>query len=405
MLESINIGLTGLIGYSKDLSVIGNNAANLNTPGFKSQQLNFADLFYQSQMSFSHDGNTRFDIGAGLSTGSTRRNFKQGEMRQTGGEQDVAIEGNGFFVVRRDGQTFYTRAGQFSFDEQGYLVSASQRARVAAFSGGALRDININGLRTQAGRPTTRINFSGVLNTNDASTSPHTVGSITAFDAAGGQHTLSVRFTNNTAVTPGSWNVEVRDQRNTVLTTGEIRFDGAGTPSAGFNSLVFNWTPPGVNSSSVELFFGDPGSTTAARSLSAASSSLVFDSQDGRAVGGVTRASFDAQGFLVLTYSNTETLKVDRLALASFQFVQGLEPLEGNLFAQTQDTPGDRTLGVAGEGVFGKVASGSIEISNVDLAQEFSSLIISQRGYQASSQVIGAANEMIQQLFDMKSRR
>src|SRR6478609_6440934 len=116
MLDSIYVGLTGLIGYSKDLTVIGNNAANLNTPGFKSQQLLFTDLFYQSKLLENNDGGTRLDIGTGLDTGATRRNFKPGELRQTGGDQDVAIDGTGFFVLRRDGQTFLTRAGQFSFD-------------------------------------------------------------------------------------------------------------------------------------------------------------------------------------------------------------------------------------------------------------------------------------------------
>ena len=113
MLDSIYVGLTGLIGYSKDLTIIGNNAANLNTPGYKSQQLLFTDLFYQSQLLGDNASGTRLDIGAGLNTGATRRNFKPGELRQTGGEQDVAMDGNGFFVVRRDGQTFFTRAGQF----------------------------------------------------------------------------------------------------------------------------------------------------------------------------------------------------------------------------------------------------------------------------------------------------
>lgn len=405
MLESIYIGLTGLTGYSKDLSVIGNNAANLNTPGFKSQQLSFTDLFYASQTGAGGDGQARFDIGAGMDTGATRRNFKQGELRETGGEQDAAIQGNGFFVLRRDGQTFYTRAGQFSFDEEGFLVSATQKARVAAYAAGTLRDIDLAGRRTQPGQATRRIAFSGVLNTNDAAGTPHTVSGIQAFDAAGGVHTLRASFTNDTAVTPGSWRVTLQDENGATLASGEIRFDGAGTPSAGFNTLSFQWQPNGVTASTVELHFGDPGAVTGARSLSASASDLRMASQDGRAIGSLTRASFDEQGFLVLSYSNGQTVKSDRLALAAFQNLQALAPREGNLFVHTATTPGDLSQGVAGEGVFGSIVAGRIEISNVDLAQEFSDLIISQRGYQASSQVIGAANEMIQQLFDMKTRR
>jgi flagellar hook protein FlgE len=401
MLDAIYIGLTGLTGYSKDLTIIGNNAANLNTPGFKSQQLLFTDLFYQAKLAADNGGSTRLDIGAGLNTPATRRNFKPGELRQTGGDQDVAIEGNGFFVLRRDGQTFLTRDGQFSFDEQGFFVSSVQNARVAALVGGDLHDININDLRTVAGRATSRIEFAGTLNTNDAATAPHTVGSIPVFDSAGGSHTFAVKFTNNGNVTPSSWLVEVTDERNTVLQSGEIRFGSDGTPAAGFNSIVVA-SPSGASGSQINLFFGDPGSTTGARSLSAAASDLRLATQDGLAAGSLTRATFDIDGALALTYSNGLNTKGDRLAIATVRGEQSLEPREGNLFVAPDDD--GMALGTANTGPFGKVQAGRVEISNVDLAQEFSDLIISQRGYQASSQVISAANEMIQQLFEIKQR-
>src|SRR3982750_2059508 len=112
MLDSIYIGLTGLTGYSKDLSVIGNNVANINTVGFKGQQTLFADLFYRSQFGDLNDrgGENTLELGSGLGTAGTRRIFKQGELRQSGNDTDVAIDGNGFFVLRRESQTFYTRA-------------------------------------------------------------------------------------------------------------------------------------------------------------------------------------------------------------------------------------------------------------------------------------------------------
>jgi len=121
------------------------------------------------------------------------------------------------------------------------------------------------------------------------------------------------------------------------------------------------------------------------------------------ALGSLTKASFDASGQLVATYSNGQTVKLDRLALASFNFLQGLRPLEGSLFAAGVDEA--PTFGHAGEAAFGSVSADQVELANVDLAQEFSDLIVTQRGYQASSQVITTANEMIQQLYDMKARR
>src|SRR5262245_10288772 len=210
MIDSINIGLTGLLAFSKDLTVIGDNVANVNTPGFKGSKLLFAELFSQAQLG---DGATRgstLELGAGVGTLGTQRSFQQGELRATGNGLDAAIDGNGLFVVRKDDETFYTRAGQFSFDADGFLVDATG-ARVQALQNGVLKDIRLDGLRTSAGNPTSRINFTGILNNNDAPSAPHTVANVAVIDSAGGSQTISVRFTNNRAVTPGSWNVEALD--------------------------------------------------------------------------------------------------------------------------------------------------------------------------------------------------
>lgn len=403
MLDSIYIGTTGLIGFSKDLSVIGNNVSNLNTPGFKSAQLMFSDLFYQSPFGSMEQGDSKLDIGVGLNTGATRRQFKQGELRQTGADQDVAIDGNGFFVLRNANETLYSRAGQFSFDAEGFLISETHNARVAALVEGNLHDININGLRTISGKPTAKINLIGFLSSSDAASAPHQLTNVGVFDSAGIARNLTIKFTNNGAVTPSSWLVEVRDDKSNILKSGEVRFSADTTPAAGFNSLSFDLAPEGIAASSIELFLGEPGSLSGARSASGGTTDLRLDKQDGFAVGSLTKATFDDRGALSMTYSNGQTNKHERLALASFSSLQGLEPKEGNVFVPHGDQ--SPRLGNAGEDAFGKIAVGQVEISNVDLAQEFSDLIISQRGYQSSSQVISAANEMIQQLFDIKARR
>jgi flagellar hook protein FlgE len=121
MLDSIYVGLTGLTGYSKGLNNISNNVANLNTAGFKSSQLQFSDLFYRYQTSGESGGDgSSYAQGSGVNAGTSTMVFKQGELRATGNDQDVAVDGNGLFVLRKDGQTFYTRAGQFSFDADGF---------------------------------------------------------------------------------------------------------------------------------------------------------------------------------------------------------------------------------------------------------------------------------------------
>ena len=404
MLESIYIGLTGLTGYSKNLSVIGNNVSNLNTVGFKTSQLLFANLYYRTQFgdNASTGGQQPLELGTGLGTAGTTLVFKQGELRATGNDQDVAIDGNGFFVLRRDGQTFYSRAGQFSFDAEGYLVAAAD-TRVAALVGNTLQDINIKGDRTNSGKPTARVEFLGTLNNNVSPTAPFTVAGITVYDSLGQPRIGTVSFTNNVAVTPGSWLVAVKDQAGNSVASGEIRFNGDGTPAAGFNSLSFDLNPEGAAASTVNLFFGDPGTASGTRSLSASSSDVRVGTQDGFGVGALVKASFDANGQLVVSYSNGQTAKFDKLALASFNHLQGLSPLEGNLFSAGLDEA--PTLGTASQGPFGKIAGSQVELGNVDLAQEFSDLIVTQRGYQAASQVLSTANEMIQQLYDIKARR
>lgn len=404
MLDTIYIGLTGLIGYSKDLSVIGNNVANVNTTGFKSSQLIFSDLFYRSQFGDgSNSAGNRLDFGTGLGTGGTRLLFAQGELRQSGNDQDLSIDGNGFFVLRRDGESLYTRSGQFSFDADGFLVAEASKARVAGLVDGALRDINVTGLRTNAGKATAKASFTGVLNSGTLASAPVQLTGIGVFDSAGVAHTLDVRLTNNSTVTAGSWLLEVREGADKVLGSGEIRFNADGTPAVGFNSIKFVLAPEGISANEIELNFGDPGTTAGVRSIAAPASDARLDRQDGYAVGSLTKATFDEAGFLALTYSNGQTAKGERLALGSFSHLQGLEPLEGNLFKpRAEERP---TLGHAGESLFGKISPGRVELSNVELSQEFGNLIISQRGYQASSQVISTANEMVQQLFDIKARR
>lgn len=404
MFESIYIGMTGLIGYSKDLSVIGNNVANVNTTGFKSSQLIFSDLFYRSQFGDGSNGRgSVLEFGTGLGASGTRLLFAQGELRQSGNEQDLAIDGNGFFVLRREDRLLYTRSGQFSFDAEGYLVSDASKARVEALAGGGLVDINVTGKRTHAGKATAKASFVGVLNSAAAASAPVQVAGVTVFDTAGISHAVDLKLTNNSQVTAGSWLIEVREGADKVLGSGEIRFNADGTPAAGFNSFKFKLAPEGIAESEIELHFGDPGTSAGVRSIAVTSSDVRLDRQDGHAVGSLTKATFDQSGHLTLAYSNGQTTQGDRLALASFEFVQGLQPVEGNLFEPRADQT--RTLGHPGEDVFGKLAPGRVELSNVELSQEFGNLIISQRGYQASSQVISTANEMVQQLFDIKARR
>ena len=392
MFESIYVGLSGLVGFSKGLNVLSNNVANLNTPGFKSSQLQFQDLMYGLKHS---GGESSAQIGTGVDTGSTSINMKQGELRATGNDLDLAIDGSGFFVLRKDNQTLYTRAGQFEFDESGFLVSRGSKAHVAALSGGSqLHDINLNGLRTNPPKLTGKVTFTGNLSSSDTQ---HIINNVKVYDSLGTAHDLTLTFDNNSSVLAESWNVTVSDSTGTI-STAQILFAN-GVPVAGQDSITFSYAPNGVAASNVTLDFSKDVTAYSGGS----DSTMKVNTQDGYGAGALTKASFDSEGYLTLTYSNNQTAKQDQLALAWFDYISGLTLEGNNTFANRSElTP---QYGTPSSSVFGKITAGSIELSNVDLTQQFSDLIITQRGYQASSQVITAANEMLQQLFDMKGRR
>jgi flagellar hook protein FlgE len=395
MLDSVYIGMTGLMSFSKGLTAIGNNVANLNTVGFKGSELGFLDLYYRySNFGSDDQQSSPYAQGSGVATGSTTVRFTAGQTSQTSNDLDVAIDGNGFFILNQDGKTLYTRAGQFEVDDAGYLTSRDDGARVYGISGGALSEINISGQRSNAAHATSTIKLQNSLTVSDTS---FDVSNITVYDSLGVKHQMTLHMVNNTATTPGSWTFTLLENSATVA-SGEVRYSGSGTPQAGYETTTFSYDPHnGATARSVTLDF------TNSNSFSSASSNLSVASQDGYAAGFLTKTAIDADGNVVLTYSNSQTVKSHKLALAWFDNLSALQAEGNKRFAVFGDTR--RLIGAPGESSLGALKTASVELSNVDLAKEFSELIIVQRGYQASSQIISAANEMIQQLGDIRGRR
>jgi flagellar hook protein FlgE len=392
MLESINIGMSGLLGYSKGLRVIANNTANLNTPGFKSSSIQFAHMFASSNAA---GGGGLMQVGYGLNTTGTALNFKQGELRQTGNSLDLAVDGQGLFTLKDEaGLLHYTRAGQFQFDSNGVLVNRSDGRKVMGRgSDGAAREISIAQARTKQGSATTTVKFSGNLSSDQGS---FTVNGVKVLDSAGGEHDLSARLTNTDATLTGSWTVDLM-QGTTVIGTGQIIFTGS-QPQLANSKVTVTYSPAGVPPLDVTLDFSTNVTSVAAGQIS----TLAFASQDGIPTGELMDATFDATGTLVMRYSNGQASKGVQLMLGRFDSLDTVAPAGSNQFDAT-DALAWHT-GVAGEGAFGAVKSGSVEISNVDLANEFADLVIMQRGYQAASQIITTANEMLQQLFAMRGK-
>lgn len=389
MFDSIRIGTSGLIGFSRGLQTISNNVANLNTPGFKGSNTQFSAFF-------SNGGNSAFSgqaggqIGSGLGVMPSVINFSQGQINQTGSNLDAAINGAGFFVLRStSGQVLYTRNGQFKFDDKGILVNANGDHVQALNAQGVLQDISLTGLRTNSASATSTINMNGSLSTADLN---KTVGGVTVTDGAGGTHTLSVKFQNNTSVTPGSWLVTITDGATTVG-TGEVRFN-SGLLDPAFSNVSFTYSPAGVAAMPLTLTLD-----SSATSSTTGASSLAVSTINGFGTGDLTQTVFDTDGHLVLKYSNGQISKNQVLALATFSSVNDLTEVNGNNFTSINQQ--GVTLSVAKTGI-SSISPDSTEASNVDLSKEFSEIIITQRGYQAASELISTANQMLDTLIRMK---
>lgn len=394
MIETIYIGMSGLVGYSTGLRSIANNVANLNTPGFKSSTLSFSDQFYSSEDSFGQrHGSSNASLGHGVVAGQTALNFRQGDLRQTGNDFDLAIEGQGLFVLRNDeGDLRYTRAGQFEFNPDGVLVERSSGDAVMALDdGGRLVELGTAAYRISKPVATTSVRLAGNLSSTE---SQQSVDGVDVIDAQGQRHVLSLRFTRDSGAQTDHWEVALMDGDTVVNTAGLDFVDGQ--PKAGAGRLNFDYTPAGRSKMVVVMDFSNQVTSFAAGTVS----TLAVVSQDGRELGALDSFTFDAHGVLQLGFDNGQKAQGPRLALARVEAPQQLSALGANAFATFDGV--EPTFGAAGQGAFGDLSPGSLEVSNVDLSQEFSDMVIMQRGYQASAQVVSTANDMLQELFGMR---
>lgn len=399
MLDSIWLSLAGMNAFSKGLRTISNNVANMNTPGFKKSQLLFEEQFNanvpykRDSHGLGADGN-----GGGVNAYASRIDFTPGEARQTGAGLDMALDGAGYFVLRApDGEIRYTRAAQFDFGDDGILRNKSDQAVVLGTTrGGAgpLEPISLVGLTTSPAHSTSSIRFTGYLSSTGTD---HQLAAVKVYDRSGTEHLLKVSFTNIGATQPGAWKVMVEDGP-TKIGEGMLLFkDGQLEP--GSAKIAVTYSVPSLGPQSITLDFSE-GVTSFA---SGTTSTLTTSGQDGYAAGTATGVTFDASGTLSVAYSNGQSVQGARLALARFASDDVLSPLGSSQFILTDERA--RTLGNPRDGGFGRVLTGRVEGSNVDLSQEFSDLVVMQRGYQAASQTISTANDLIQSLFDLKGRR
>jgi len=396
MLDSISIGTSGLQTFSAGLKVISNNVANLNTPGFKASTTTFSNLYVADADPGGGGLDGQTPQGGGVTLSQTSVNFRVGELRQTGNPLDLNIDGEGFFITRKPGDEdpVYTRAGQFEFDRNGVLVvRGTDRQVIGLDASGAQTAITLEGLRINAPKPTSKVDLTGNLS---SSATDFSLSGVKVIDAAGGEHTLSLRFAPK-AGAAGTWTVTASDGASEVG-SGEVQF-ASGHPVPGFDAFTISYAPSGVPVSDIKVdLSGDVTNFD-----TGSNSTLAVGTSDGVAVGTLSKVAFEADGSMTVSYSNGQTAKGTRVALALFDSNARLVPQDDSGF--TYPAHEGLRAGAANQGGFGSIGSNQIEGSNVDLASEFSDLIVAQRGYQASSRIVSTANDMLQDLLDMKGQR
>lgn len=404
MLRSLFSGITGLRQHQTLMDVVSNNIANVNTTGFKSSSVVFEDTLSQlvkaaGAATDNRGGINPAQVGLGVQLGGIATNFGQGSAANTGRSTDLMIQGDGFFVIRTGAETTYTRAGAFTFDSAGTLVTPEGRIVQgwSATDGVVNTDAPIADMRLPAGTmlpPVATTTVTATGNVTAGTTATMTLGA-TAFDIAGKAHALVVELAWNGT----SYDVNVTDQTDptSVQSAGTIAFDNTGAYDAGGSvqaSIQFNDGPSGGALTTVVI---DLSGVTAY----GGPKSLAVTNTDGASAGTLQQFQIQADGSIIGMFSNGEKQVMGRLALANFNNPMGLEKIGETSFRETTNS-GLAQVGTAGSGGRGDLLGGAIEMSNVDLGAEFSNLIIAQRGFQANSKVITTSDQMLQDLVDLK---
>ncbi len=422
MIRSMFTAISSLSIHQKYLDVVSNNLANANTTGFKSSRVLFQDQFSQmltpgSAPTTQLGGTNPAQIGLGVGMGYISPNFTQGTLQNTGRNMDLGIQGDGFFVYGKDAGRRYSREGSMSLDAQGYLVDSASGLRTQGWLAGAngidtnlpIGDIKIDTDQTLA-KATQNVYFGGNLS---AATPTDGTGTVTvsmgAYDSLGALQSASVKFTR-TAANPLVWNWAVVDPATglpnaaTGVGDGTITFDANGQLDTTVNPNPAVTTPVQIPGSAGSANGGQVALNLDFSKLTMlnATTNTTVTSQDGLPAGTVSDVYISPNdGTVSLVYSNGLQDKVGQVALARFTNPTGLVRAEGTAFTAGLNS-GDPQIGAAGTGGRGTVASGYLEASNVDMAQEFTNMILAQRGFQASSRVITTSDEILQELVNLK---
>lgn len=444
-MSAFSIGLSGLSAASKDLDVTSNNIANSETVGFKMSRAQFSDVYSNTLY-----GNPRTQTGSGVNVQAVTQQFNQGILTSSGNALDMAISGQGFFVLAPNATSndlAYTRAGAFQVNKEGYVTnSAGQYLQGfpvhsdGSVSASALASTIPIQLPNTSGAPkaTTAVGLSVNLDASDTqpvdssgtpiafdATNQNSYNystSVTVYDSVGTSHTVSYYFVKDAPPTPPAsqtWSVyaaidgytdqgtpaQPTDGSAVATTVGTLAFDASGRLT-GASVPTIAWTGvPGLADLNVGTYFGSnnapietglPGATQFSQGFS-----VTGLNQDGYAPGQLTGIEISQSGVVQANYSNGQSAAIAKVALANFTNPQGLRQIGDTNWKQSLAS-GEPLAGEAGTGVFGLIKSGSLEQSNVDLTSELVHLIVAQRGFQANAKSIETASRLNETIINLR---
>lgn len=462
MMRSLYSGVSGLQNHQTRMDVIGNNVSNVNTTGFKRGRVNFQDMISQQLSGAARPteelgGVNPKEVGLGMTIATIEQVFTQGNLQSTGVSTDVAIQGNGFFVMKNGEESFYTRNGAFGLDRDGTLVNPANGMRV---QGWMARELNGEMVVSTAATPTdlvipvgskdpakatTNVNFACNLNKNTpeilegASASDIAKGTWSTeqkiYDSFGNEHLLNVSF-RRVVGNPNQWEATVNIDPNNadftqtrvglgttdgVQNTFIVNFDNFGrlasvTDTAGNVTnpegeivLQTSFTVPNANADengnpyrqTMNISLGTIGDMKNTITQSASKSTTKAYSQDGYTLGYLDNFKIDSTGTITGVYSNGTNRVIGQLALATFANDRGLEKAGDNTYVESNNS-GMASIGESGVAGKGSLLAGALEMSNVDLSEQMTDMIVTQRGFQSNAKTIQTADTLLETVLSLK---
>jgi flagellar hook protein FlgE len=459
MMRSLYSGVSGLINHQVRMDVLGHNIANINTTGFKKSRVSFQDILSQTisgaaAPTAQKGGVNPKQVGLGMTIASIDKIFTQGSLQTTGLNLDLAIQGDGFFILKKGEETYYTRAGALGLDKNGTLLNPANGLRVQGWQAvqtggqsiinptGALQDIVIPVGAKEPAKATELIKYKSNLNsatpllpTGREATEQERLNAVVstnidAYDSLGNVHAVTLDFTrvpgesNSWYVTAGVEGADANltfdvggastNDSNTII----MRFDNKGAPlaiednpsvagapadvvNAGQLTAALNVTFPDTGiTQTMNLDLGSVGGYDGITQFAAPTSTRAYE-QDGYGLGYLQSFTVDNSGVITGTFTNGVKAPLAQVALATFTNPQGLTVEGENNFRESNNS-GLANVGTADTGGRGKISSGTLEMSNVDLAEQFTDMIVTQRGFQANSRSITTSDQMLQELLTLK---